>query len=218
MNPANIERKFFDPNFQIIQNETKNKILDTAIDLFSKKGYTGASIRDITKEVGIKESSLYKHFKNKEEILEIIFLNFRKEVSKIMPPEEQLDSIIQKFTPKAFMVRGVSNFVDHINDPIMQKIWRIIYIEQYRDQMARDIYFNDILGNTIRFLELAFKKMMELNKIKPFDPKTLAIEYQYPVFTMITEFNMLKFENMDTKEVETKFSNHIDFFWQIIRP
>ena len=37
---------------------TKDKILEVAIDLFSKQGYHGVSIRNITKEVGIKESSL----------------------------------------------------------------------------------------------------------------------------------------------------------------
>lgn len=218
MNSIDANKKYLDSNLQIIENQTKNKILESAIDFFSKKGYTGASIRDITKEVGIKESSLYKHFKNKEEILEIIFLNFRKDVEKILPPDEHLDTIIASMTPRAFLERGVLNFMEYINDPIMQKIWRIIYIEQYRDEMARDIYLNDILGNTIRFLEKAFQKMGELNKIKPFNPKTLAIEYQYPVFTMITEYNILKFEDMDTKEVETKISKHIDFFWKVIEP
>ncbi|MBE3554734.1 MAG: TetR/AcrR family transcriptional regulator [Thermicanus sp.] len=58
---------------KLIESSTKNKILEIADDFFSRKGYTGVSIRDITGEVGIKESSLYKHFKNKEEILQTIF-------------------------------------------------------------------------------------------------------------------------------------------------
>ncbi|WP_462411566.1 TetR/AcrR family transcriptional regulator [Neobacillus sp. Marseille-QA0830] len=217
MEQLNQEINYLDRNLQIIQSSTKNKILDIAMDFFSKKGYTGASIRDITKQVGIKESSLYKHFKNKEEILEIIFLNFREDVLKILPPEEHLDYIIKTMTPMEFLEKGVSNFMKHINQPTMQKIWRIIYIEQYREPKARDIYLTDILGRTIRFLEKAFSKMIEQNKIKTFNPKTLAVEYQYPVFTMITEYNMLKFYEMDTKEVEAKIANHIVFFWEAVK-
>ena len=48
---------------------TKEKIFDAAIDLFSEYGYTGASIRGIAVSVGIKESSIYAHFINKEDIL-----------------------------------------------------------------------------------------------------------------------------------------------------
>jgi len=48
---------------------TKEKIFDAAIDLFSEFGYNGASIRGIAASVGIKESSIYAHFINKEDIL-----------------------------------------------------------------------------------------------------------------------------------------------------
>ena len=41
---------------------TKERIIDQALDLFSRKGYDGVSVRDISGAVGIKESSLYNHF------------------------------------------------------------------------------------------------------------------------------------------------------------
>ena len=37
---------------------TKEKILDTALELFSRQGYDGASVRDIARAVGIRESSM----------------------------------------------------------------------------------------------------------------------------------------------------------------
>lgn len=214
----NIEdTKFIDIKGEVIQNATKMKILDIAIDLFSRRGYSGVSIRDITKEVGIKESSLYKHFKSKDEILETVFFNFRKEAAKILLPVNQLDYVLSVMDPKAFLERGYMNFLEHIGNPLMQKIWRILYIEQYRDPMARDIYYNEIIGNTIDFLDTAFGKMIELKRIQPLNPKTLAIEYQYPFFTMIAEYIMLKFADMDTAEVERIMKDHIEFFWNVIK-
>ena len=48
----------------------KEKIFHVSIDLFSKYGYDGVSIRKIASEVGIKESSIYNHYKSKESILD----------------------------------------------------------------------------------------------------------------------------------------------------
>ena len=44
-----------------------------ALDLFSKRGYSGVSVRDICGELGLKESALYYHFKNKEELLNSLY-------------------------------------------------------------------------------------------------------------------------------------------------
>ena len=50
--------------------ETKELILKKALDMFAKSGYDSVSIRDIAKAVNIKESSIYHHFKNKQDILD----------------------------------------------------------------------------------------------------------------------------------------------------
>ena len=51
--------------------ETKELILKKALDMFAKSGYDSVSIRDIAKAVNIKESSIYYHFKNKQDILNL---------------------------------------------------------------------------------------------------------------------------------------------------
>lgn len=48
---------------------TKQLILDKAIDLFAEQGFASASIRDIVKAVGVTNSTVYVHFKDKNEIL-----------------------------------------------------------------------------------------------------------------------------------------------------
>ena len=53
----------------------KDKIFNVSVDLFSEHGYDGVSIRQIAREVGIKESSIYNHYPSKEAILDSI-LNY----------------------------------------------------------------------------------------------------------------------------------------------
>ena len=51
------------------RSNTKKKILKKATDLFYQHGFVKASIRDIVRAVGVTNSTVYKHFRNKDEIL-----------------------------------------------------------------------------------------------------------------------------------------------------
>ena len=51
------------------KSNTKERILEKATDLFYEHGFVKASIRDIVRSVGITNSTVYIHFKNKDEIL-----------------------------------------------------------------------------------------------------------------------------------------------------
>ncbi|MFF2890540.1 TetR/AcrR family transcriptional regulator [Paenibacillus sp. NPDC057967] len=60
--------------------------MEVSIDLFSRQGFNAVSIRDITGLVGIKKSTLYYHFKNKEHILSSIFAEYREVYRNMFPP------------------------------------------------------------------------------------------------------------------------------------
>lgn len=204
--------QFLDKDLNPIANGTKNKILHVAIDLFSQRCYRGVSIRQITGEVGIKESSLYKHFQNKDEILDTIFANFQVEVVKILPPEEMVEKVAALMGPREFLEKGLQNFMNHIDNLTMRKIWRIIYSELFSDQRARKIYFDTIINLTIDRVGSIFEKMMELGKLPKQDAKMLSAEYHYTVFALVMEYNVMKFEGKPTDEIEKRLHGHIEFF------
>ncbi|MCM3442927.1 TetR/AcrR family transcriptional regulator [Metabacillus halosaccharovorans] len=195
---------------------TKERIFYTSLDLFSRRGYSGVSIREITREVGIKESSLYNHYRSKDAILEDIFTFFRDDFSKTLPPIELLDDILQNNSVEEFLKAGHRNFKKYMENENGQKMWRILQVEQYRSPLAREIILNDLFKTTIQFLEVVFTKLIHMKKIRPLDPKMLAIEYQYPVFSLLTEYNILIFDGKDTSEVESLLDQHIAFFLETI--
>jgi len=53
-------------------NETRDRVIKAAIDLFSSKGFRGTSIRDIADLAGMSISNIYYHFGNKEGLLTYI--------------------------------------------------------------------------------------------------------------------------------------------------
>lgn len=53
-------------------NRTKRMIFNTAIKVFSEKGYDNASIEEITAIAGVAKGSLYYHFAKKEDIFDML--------------------------------------------------------------------------------------------------------------------------------------------------
>lgn len=53
-------------------NKTKRRIFNTAVKIFSEKGYDNASIEEITAIAGVAKGSLYYHFSKKEEIFDML--------------------------------------------------------------------------------------------------------------------------------------------------
>ena len=49
--------------------ETVNRIIQAALELFVRNGYHGTSISDITRKVGVTKGALYAHFNSKDEVL-----------------------------------------------------------------------------------------------------------------------------------------------------
>jgi AcrR family transcriptional regulator len=61
---------------------TKDKILQTALQLFNKKGLTGVTIRDIAAELKISDGNLRYHFRTKDELVEALFDQLADDIGK----------------------------------------------------------------------------------------------------------------------------------------
>lgn len=49
-------------------DQTRNRLLSAAVNLLCRKGYRGATTREIAQEAGVTEVTLYRHFRSKEEL------------------------------------------------------------------------------------------------------------------------------------------------------
>lgn len=194
---------------------TKEKILRSAADLFARDGYTGVSIRDITKAVGIKESSLYNHFRHKEALLNAILDRMEGEFTARALAEENLRLQIEQMTPEQFMRASFQRFMAFWNNPLRVRLWFVISMEQFRNARAGQL----VLDETRRVVEMvafAFEKMQEKKKILPLDPKLLAETYAGTLRGMQTEFAILLSAGKETRRVQRRMEAFISFFAALI--
>ena len=59
-------------------SDTRETILERSLELFARRGCEAVSVRDICAAVGIKESSLYYHFRNKRAVTEELYSLFER--------------------------------------------------------------------------------------------------------------------------------------------
>ena len=163
--------------------DTKERILDEALRQFSQKGYDGTNIRELTASLGLVKSSMYKHYKSKEEIWNslldrmIAYYNERFGSAENLPPvPDTLDELT------AMTMRMVDITV-HDERIVMTR--KLLSIEQYRDERARQLATKHFLTGLTEMFTYIFDGMMKKGLLRNDDPKMLAFAYTAPISSLI---------------------------------
>ncbi len=56
-------------------DERREQILQTAVDLFSKRGFSGTTTKEIARAAGVSEAMVFRHFASKDELYGAILAN-----------------------------------------------------------------------------------------------------------------------------------------------
>ncbi|GAA0928095.1 helix-turn-helix domain-containing protein [Streptomyces thermoalcalitolerans] len=66
------------------RGNTRQRILDVALELFAEQGYEKTSLREIAERLGVTKAALYYHFKTKEEILVSLFESLTRPMEELI--------------------------------------------------------------------------------------------------------------------------------------
>ena len=199
---------------------TREKIFNVSVDLFSRYGYDRVSIRQIAKEVGIKESSIYNHFKSKELIMDsILDYYITKMLSEDIPLMQASFNLDIGFD--YFYEMGLNAFASQLKDKRMSKITRIILIESYHNEkmkvFLKERILNDAINGWIDLFNLMKSKKLILADC---NSRQLAESfYKYGLF-LLYEHYIINYPEDDKKFVEelrVKSKNHIRLIYNSVK-
>jgi len=122
---------------------TREKILETALKLFSEKGYLGATTKEIAKEAGIAEVTLFRHFASKEKLFEEV-INKGSFLPALMPYEDALIRIAGRFLEILHLRKDLIKIMQSEFRRYPEKIHEIYHA--FIDEIFRTLasYFNDM--------------------------------------------------------------------------
>ena len=194
---------------------TKQKIIDVSIDLFSKKGYDSVSLRQIAEEVGIKKSSIYSHFPSKEAILMEIFNYFTNLFEhdallndKDLVLDENNEILLE--SPKLFYHKGSEAIRALLSEERNLKICKLIFIQMHHNENIRLFFQNEIIEKPLTFWEGFFSILKEKGIIKKdSNVKLLAKEYYcFPIYLLFYFF--LKYDDIPSSSLDNFFKETED--------
>lgn len=191
--------------------KTKDKIIEEALTLFSEKGYGGVSVRDISRAVGIKESSLYNHFKNKQDIfdtiVEIYFArakDYFKAQSIPFSQEDDMD-VFKERDEETLQKLIIRTFAYFFEAPENIRFRRLLLINQYENERAKEVYRWLYRDYPLQFQSRLFKILMETGILRSEEPEAAAMEFYGPVFMLIHTCDSLE-------EAEPFLAEHVRQF------
>lgn len=171
---------------------TKQRIIENALILFSEKGYEAVTVANIAEAVGIKAPSLYKHFKSKQDIFESILaeLQSRYETQASMMNIGGTDA---KKDAEHYlhisadmlenMVKGLFTFFLH--DEYTARFRKMMTIEQFKNADIATLYSKQYFDDVINYQEVLFTNLMHQGLIKDGDARTIAFQFFTPILSLI---------------------------------
>ena len=164
-------------------NDTKERILAAALELFSKNGYAGTNIRELSASLGLVKSGVYKHYESKEAIWNALLDEMIAYYADHFGSAEHLPPVPDSLEEFVQMTMHMVNITVHDEKIVMTR--KMLAIEQFRDDRARELATRHFLTGLTDMFTHVFTGMMEKGLIRQDDPKMLAFAYTAPISALI---------------------------------
>lgn len=166
---------------------TKDKIFDHALQLFSEKGFDGVSIRDIARAVGIKESSIYNHYDGKRSIIDAVCQRFADTLSVSRPPLSEVEKWLDHMRPRD-VFKALITFYGRQIDPRITQMARTVLAEQFHNETARRIFTEELIRKNSRYYAQVLALLEKKNKIRPCEKDTVANLFNNAQITLSIQY------------------------------
>lgn len=194
---------------------TKGRIVEVALKLFAQSGYHAVSVRDIAREVGIKDASIYSHFASKDEILETIVARFQLAFKTSVSDVGDFERIFKVCGARKFLDEGFNLFKKRLEDQTMAWTYLVLLREKFNGGFAARAW-EDHRATVIEYVTESFSVMMRMGLIPARDPGALARLYEYPFFLLIEDYVLKRCRGEDPSAIEREMVNHKNFILGII--
>ena len=176
---------------------TKERIADEALTLFAAKGFRGTTVKDIADAVGIKDASLYKHFKSKKEILNTIveeaYVHMGNMSDSLGIPSgdgslEDAAEFFRGINRETLIALGKEVFKFYLTDDYMSRFWKLANLEQYNNRDFYELYRRLFTEEGIEYQKNLFAEMIRMGAFREGDPEVMAYNFYSPIFLLLHRY------------------------------
>ena len=191
--------------------DTKERIVETALELFAEKGYLGTSMNDIAKQLGFTKAALYKHYTSKQEILNRIVERMNEmdyeRAKQFEMPEGNLAEIVaayQKTPIEKVRAYSKAQFLHWTEEDFSSRFRKMLTLEQYRDSEMAQLYQKYLATGPVDYMAAIFRGLTDSEEAA----QHLALEFYGPMFLLYSVSD----SGAEQEQVLSLLDAHIDRF------
>ena len=191
--------------------DTKERILETALELFAQSGYLGTSMNDIAKKLGITKAALYKHYTSKQEILDRIVERMNKmdyeRAEEYEMPETEPNSMAEDYLSvpiERIRAYSAARFYHWTKELFPANFRKMLTLEQYRDPELAQLYQSYLSTGPLEYMAAIFRKLTESDE----EAMQLALEFYGPMYLLYSVYDGAE----EKDAVSPLLDAHIDRF------
>ena len=173
--------------------DTKHRILDEALTLFSEKGYANVYVSDIAERVGIKAPSLYKHYRNKRAIFDAIIdeMNHRFEQQaqalSISGTDPTADAEVYKNMDEDHLIKlGNDLFRYYLHDSYTKRFRKMLTLEQFQDQELARVYSQQYFDMPLSYQGMLLGLMVSQGLLVTENVPIMTLQFYAPIYMLLT--------------------------------
>ena len=173
--------------------DTKHRILDEALTLFSEKGYANVYVSDIAERVGIKAPSLYKHYRNKRAIFDAIIdeMNHRFEQQaqalSISGTDPTADAEVYKNMDEEHLIKlGNDLFRYYLHDSYTKRFRKMLTLEQFQDQELARVYSQQYFDMPLSYQGMLLGLMVSQGLLVTGNVPIMTLQFYAPIYMLLT--------------------------------
>ena len=173
--------------------DTKHRILDEALTLFSEKGYANVYVSDIAERVGIKAPSLYKHYRNKRAIFDAIIdeMNHRFEQQaqalSISGTDPTTDAEVYKNMDEDHLIKlGTDLFRYYLHDSYTKRFRKMLTLEQFQDQELARVYSQQYFDMPLSYQGMLLGLMVSQGLLVTENVPIMTLQFYAPIYMLLT--------------------------------
>lgn len=172
---------------------TKKRILDEALKLFSEKGYANVFVAEIAEAVGIKAPSLYKHYKSKLDIFNAILDEMKNNYDaqaaalNMNGNNASADAEIFACVSEDNLVKmGMGLFMFFLHDEYTQKFRKMLTIEQFHNTELALLFTKQYADDPLSYQSAMFAMLSAKGVLREQNPNVMALQFYAPIFMLLT--------------------------------
>ena len=197
------------------RGNTKQEILDVALELFSVQGFEATSISQIAGAVGIRKASLYSHFESKQTILDTLVKEVLQQYaahSIFARADWEKDAANLPLTSDAAvqMIQSQMSYILH--DPIISRARKMLVIEQFQNPELAKLQTKQNYSDVMQYFTGLIQCLIQQGILTEDEPEIMAAQLCLPISVWL---GLCDREPEREPEIMELVAKHIRHFFKI---